>query len=162
MGYEGSEGLAQMVHIQGRRLSNPDLCPLGQDHSALSPAHDNDRGQRTYLKKPVEEWSLPGVGRTRHRAEAGLEHTTPSGAPKAVLLSGGEGIPCPKREREALGHMCKIRVAEEAWLKPEPGLVRRDTVPAQSWLPFSPKCTLTRLSSRESLLQREPCPVGKA
>lgn len=105
MGYEGSEGLAQMVHIQGRRLSNPDLCPLGQDHSALSSAHDNDSGQRTYLKKPVEEGSLPGVGRTRDRAEAGLEHTTPSGAPKAVLLSGGEGIPCPKREMEALGHV---------------------------------------------------------
>lgn len=77
MGYEGPEGLAQMVHIQGRILSNPDLCALGQDHSSLSPAHDNDRGQRTYLKKPAEEGSLPGVGRTRDRAEAGLEHTAP-------------------------------------------------------------------------------------
>lgn len=53
---------------------------------------------------------------------------------------------------EAVGHMSKICVAEEAWLKLEPGLVsRRDTAPAQSWLPTHPKHTLTRLSSRESL-----------
>lgn len=77
MGYEGTEGLAQMVHTQGGVLSNPDLCPLGQDHSALSPARDNDRGQRAYLKKPVEDGSLPGVGRTRDRAERQDLNTLP-------------------------------------------------------------------------------------
>lgn len=28
MGYEGTEGLAQMVHMQGTVLSNPDHRPL--------------------------------------------------------------------------------------------------------------------------------------
>lgn len=49
----------------------------------------NQRGQRTYLKELSEEGILAWGGKDKKQGrEAGFKHTTPSGAPKALVLPG--------------------------------------------------------------------------
>lgn len=73
----------------------------------------------------MKKGSLPGVGRTRNRAERQCLNTLPHlvlprlwcsqgcGTPKSVVLSGGEGgLMLQQRNRGSgrLGHMLKIRM----------------------------------------------------